>query len=181
MTLDDLPQITEIQRLRLGPGDHLVLKLDTRKLTEHDVAQVTRMVRDTLRIGSEVAVLVLGSHSDLTVLQQEWVPSGWPTPRREFTDADRALYHELVQAYYDVTPQVRATRSLRWVMDEGWWRRVRAASGDASDPEKWRPHPKDELLGVKIKVRPGGGKPHLVIGAPLRAPGAVGLANDPGT
>lgn len=75
------------------------------------------------------------------------------------------LYRSLATAAYAVDPMVRHYPGTRWVMDLGWYKRVRAAYGihapDPDDPGKWVPSPDDCLMGIFVTVEDGGGRPHL--------------------
>ena len=93
-------------------------------------------------------------------LAGEWQPYRGP-------DADMSgnLYNGLVGAMYAVHPMIRQDRDTRWVMDSGWYKRVRALAevpaDEDSDPDEWEPNPDDMLLGLRISVTEDGGRPHL--------------------
>jgi hypothetical protein len=72
-----------------------------------------------------------------------------------------------VQAYYAVDPVWRAGSRVRWVMDLGWYKQIRAASeayldsDEKTDPDTWIPEPGDLLMAIPVDVREDGGEPHL--------------------
>lgn len=64
----DLPEIAEVKRLVLRPGDRLVLRLD-RDLDDQEAGMLMGRLRATL--GEDVPVLVLGPGADIEVLGTE--------------------------------------------------------------------------------------------------------------
>lgn len=90
------------------------------------------------------------------------IASDWPWFKGPCISDDGDLYRALATACYTVHPMVRQDSLTRWVMDLGWYRRIRAvADPDGDNPEKWQPDPEDMLLGIRITVIPDGGAPHL--------------------
>lgn len=71
-----------------------------------------------------------------------------------------------VRAYRAVSDRDVDENRLRWVMDPGSYKRVRAEcealTGRGTDPETWVPDPRDMLFGIFVEVREDGGEPHLV-------------------
>ena len=63
----DLPEITEVQRLVLKPGDRLIVRSPER-LTMATAARVNERVRAILRLPDDVAVLVLPDGMSLEVV-----------------------------------------------------------------------------------------------------------------
>jgi hypothetical protein len=63
MTDDSIPQVKDVTRLRLEPGDALVIRLETRP-DEHDVHMIKERVRATFG-RDDLPVLVTGP--DVTV------------------------------------------------------------------------------------------------------------------
>ena len=90
-------------------------------------------------------------------------PADWPWFKGPKASAEGDLYHALATACYAVHPRVRQDTETRWVMDLGWYKRIRAIAVTAGDddPEKWKPDPEDRLMGIRIDVKPDGGAPHL--------------------
>jgi hypothetical protein len=62
--------VTEVQRLRLDPGDKLVVHTNVShlKLSEYDVDLVQRRVRELLQLPDDVPVLVLPAGMDVEVV-----------------------------------------------------------------------------------------------------------------
>lgn len=91
----------------------------------------------------------------------------WPWFKGREASPDGDLYRALATACYAVHPMVRQDPQTRWVMDLGWYKRIRAIAvrpgtdPDEDDPEKWKPDPEDRLLGMRIDVQADGGAPHL--------------------
>lgn len=92
----------------------------------------------------------------------------WPWFKGPQVSGGDDLPRALAAACYAVPPRVRQDTRTRWVMDLGWYKRIRAtamASGkddpDGEDPEKWKPDPEDQLMGIRIDVQADGGAPHL--------------------
>ena len=64
--MNDLPEITEVQRLRLEPGDALVIRLD-REPSMQDAHDAQGRVRAVLGRG-DIPVLVLGPSATVEVV-----------------------------------------------------------------------------------------------------------------
>ncbi len=94
------------------------------------------------------------------------ITGGWQPFRGPDIMPEDTLYKALVTALYAVHPAIRQDRHSRWVMDLGWYKRVRASAGeredpDHDDPDKWTPSPQDLLLGIPVHVTADGALPHL--------------------
>lgn len=83
-------------------------------------------------------------------LTSPWQPYHGP----EASPDDGNLYKALVHAMYAVHPAIRQDNATRWVMNMGWYARIRREP----DPV---PSPEDVLLGTKVRVSADGGAPHL--------------------
>lgn len=70
MTAVELPEVTEVQRLRLEPGDSLVVHVDDRNrhLTMANAADLQGRVRAVLGLASDFPVLVLPHDMSLEVV-----------------------------------------------------------------------------------------------------------------
>ncbi len=64
----ELPEITEVQRLQLRPGDRLIVRTDTR-LDMATADRIKRYVKDVF--GEDVPVLVLDKGAGLEVMAAE--------------------------------------------------------------------------------------------------------------
>lgn len=67
---DQLPEITEVQRLRLEPGDKLVVRADMShlKMTQYDAEMIQRQVRAVLHLPDDFPVLVLPAGMSVEVV-----------------------------------------------------------------------------------------------------------------
>lgn len=65
----DLPEITEVKRLDLRPGDRLVLRLG-RTPTDTEAFEIVSRVREV--VGPDVGALLLGPDEDIEVIS--WQP-----------------------------------------------------------------------------------------------------------
>lgn len=64
----NLPEITEVQRLALKPGDRIVIRAD-QVLTAQQAAELTQMARVRLRLPKDAPVFVLGKGMSLEVVE----------------------------------------------------------------------------------------------------------------
>ena len=55
----ELPQVTEVQRLRLEPGDKLVIRADVDRMSHEDADMLQCRVRAALRVPDDFPVMVL--------------------------------------------------------------------------------------------------------------------------
>jgi hypothetical protein len=56
--MNELPEVTEVQRLRLEPGDRLVVRAD-RELTQHQTETIPSRVRAALHLPDDFPVMVI--------------------------------------------------------------------------------------------------------------------------
>jgi len=63
-----IPDITEVQRLRLEPGDKLVVHLNTSHLEEATAQAVREQVRDALALAAGFPVMILARGVQVEVL-----------------------------------------------------------------------------------------------------------------
>lgn len=63
-----LPEITDVQRLRLEPGDALVLHLAADRISAADALMVKERARAGLGLGDDVPLLVLAAGHRLSVV-----------------------------------------------------------------------------------------------------------------
>ena len=63
-----LPEITEIKRLEIRPGDRLILRTSGYEVGQEEAAEIRHRVRATLGLPAEMPILVLGSNWDAEVL-----------------------------------------------------------------------------------------------------------------
>ncbi len=66
--MTELPEITEVQRLVLKPGDRLVIRADE-VLSAATAARLTEMARERLNLDADVPVFVLGQGMSLEVVE----------------------------------------------------------------------------------------------------------------
>jgi hypothetical protein len=66
--VSDLPEITEVQRLTLKPGDRLVIRADE-VLSAETAARLTEMARARLSLPADAPVFVLGRGMSLEVVE----------------------------------------------------------------------------------------------------------------
>jgi hypothetical protein len=64
----NLPEITEVQRLTIKPGDRLVIRAD-QVLTAESASRLTQMARARLQLPEDVPVFVLGLGMSLEVVE----------------------------------------------------------------------------------------------------------------
>ena len=69
MTMPDLPEIADVKRLTLRPGDSLVVRL-ARPPTDYDAATIKGRLRAILG-RDDLPVLVIGPSDDIEVLTTE--------------------------------------------------------------------------------------------------------------
>lgn len=62
-----MPEVTEIQRWQLNPGDRLIVTTD-RYLRDSDVAVVKARVRAALALPDDVPILVHGPDAEVKVI-----------------------------------------------------------------------------------------------------------------
>jgi hypothetical protein len=63
----DLPEITDVRRLAIRPGDRLVIT-SPEWLSRQDIAETSARVRAALQLPDDVPVVVLGSGMTLEVV-----------------------------------------------------------------------------------------------------------------
>jgi hypothetical protein len=63
----NLPEITEVQRLTLKPGDRIVIRAD-QVLTNQQAHELTQMARVRLRLPEDAPLFVLGKGMSLEVV-----------------------------------------------------------------------------------------------------------------
>jgi hypothetical protein len=66
--MNELPEITEVQRLTLKPGDRLVIRADE-VLSAATAERLTEIARIRLGLGDDFPVFVLGQGMSLEVLE----------------------------------------------------------------------------------------------------------------
>ena len=66
--MSELPEITEVQRLTLKPGDRLVIRSDE-VLSAETAARLTEIARARLGLDADVPVFVLGQGMILEVVE----------------------------------------------------------------------------------------------------------------
>ena len=71
-----LPEVTDVQRFRLEPGDALVVHLNTDHLTAEDAATVRMRARAGLGLGEDVPILILGPGNRLSVVNAAAMSTG---------------------------------------------------------------------------------------------------------
>jgi len=65
-----LPEITEVRRLRVGPGDALLVKVDTQALTDQQMNQIRHRIGVILGM-PDLPVLVAGTDVDVSVVARQ--------------------------------------------------------------------------------------------------------------
>ena len=63
-----LPEVTDVQRLRLKPGDALVVHLNALELTESDAVMVRARARAGLGLAEDVPILILAAGQRLSLV-----------------------------------------------------------------------------------------------------------------
>lgn len=76
----ELPPITEVKRLRLRPGDRLIVRTEF-ALTEYDADVLKSKVREILKLSKDIPILVLGFGADVEVVTDEPARPGKPDSR----------------------------------------------------------------------------------------------------
>lgn len=67
----DLPEITEVQRLTIRPGDTLVIKLAVSVLDRKTADDMTGQLREFLELDPSIKILILPQGDSLSVLETE--------------------------------------------------------------------------------------------------------------
>ena len=73
-----LPEITDVQRLRLEPGDALVVHLNAHELTESDALMVRTRARAGLGLAEDVPILILAAGQRLSLVNAADMNAGVP-------------------------------------------------------------------------------------------------------
>lgn len=63
----EVPQITDVQRLHLEPGDALVVRVDASRIDMAAAASIKARVREVLR-NPDIPVLVIGPGTEISTL-----------------------------------------------------------------------------------------------------------------
>lgn len=66
--MDELPEITEVQRLRLEPGDALVVHLNAHSIDMESAGLIQARVRAVLGLDDSFPVLLLAKDTDVEVV-----------------------------------------------------------------------------------------------------------------
>lgn len=66
---NEIPPITEVKRLRLRPGDILVVRVE-QALIPSDVQKLKTLMRRHLNLAEDFPVLILGGGTDIEVVTQ---------------------------------------------------------------------------------------------------------------
>lgn len=63
-----LPEITEIKRLEIRPGDRLILRLSDLEITKEQSDEIRCRVREALMLPDDMPIVILASEWDAQVL-----------------------------------------------------------------------------------------------------------------
>lgn len=69
--MSELPEVHEIQKVSLNPGDLLVLRNDEVEINRDMAAEIEMMIRQKLGLGSDFKFLVLGRDWRVEVVTEE--------------------------------------------------------------------------------------------------------------
>jgi hypothetical protein len=67
--MEEIPQITEAERLRLEPGDALVIHLNAGHITVAEAGLIEGRVRARLKLGDGIPVMVLPAAMGVSVVR----------------------------------------------------------------------------------------------------------------
>ena len=66
--MDAQPEITDVRRLHLEPGDALVVHADARQVSDETAQVIKGRLRAILKLPADVPIVVLGSGTDIEVV-----------------------------------------------------------------------------------------------------------------
>ena len=64
-------QITEIQRLKIEPGDRLIVRLHEGVYSDQEAVNATRVIRARLQLADDTPVLILGRDDTIEVAKAD--------------------------------------------------------------------------------------------------------------